>query len=72
LETYTTDGVYTATYTGDIVTINIGAASDTSFNADYDFISLRKQGDPGPYDTLTDDEGNVLVDENGDELVVYY
>jgi len=42
LEYYDADGVYSATYTGDIKDIHVGAADDTNFEADYDYISLKK------------------------------
>ena len=40
LTEYTADGVYTETYSGDIVEIHVGAANDSSFEADYNYISL--------------------------------
>jgi hypothetical protein len=69
---FDTDGVYTADYSGDITTIRVGASNDTSFSADFDFISLRLQSSPGPSDVLVDDMGEVLEDDSGEVLTAYY
>jgi len=39
---YTADGEYTMNYSGAIQEIHVGAANDPSYEADYDYISLRK------------------------------
>jgi hypothetical protein len=39
---YTADGEYALHYSGEIKEIHVGAANDVTFEADYDFISLRE------------------------------
>jgi hypothetical protein len=41
LETFTTDGTYSTTYTGNIITIHCGADSDASFECDFLDYSLK-------------------------------
>jgi hypothetical protein len=40
--TYDTDGEYEATFTSDIKDINVGANNDSTFEADYEYISLKQ------------------------------
>jgi hypothetical protein len=42
---YTTDGVYSLAFSGAIKEIHVGAANDATYEADYDYISLKKVSD---------------------------
>ena len=39
---YSTDGEYSMTFSGAIKEIHVGASNDAAYEADYEFISLRK------------------------------
>ena len=59
------DGIYETTFTGDLGSIQTGANADDTFNADFEFLSLRLSSDPAPQAVLVDDSGNMLVDDSG-------
>ena len=59
------DGVYEKRFTGALNTINTGANNDSSFIADFEFLSLRLADSEPPQALLTDDNGAVLVDDWG-------
>ena len=77
----TTDGVHQFEYTGDVKEIHCGANSDPSYEADYEYISLRKStstiqtpdldGDGNP-DTLLFQQGNITVTEDADSINIDY
>jgi hypothetical protein len=62
---YDTDGIYEADYTGNIKDIHIGASNDENSSATYEWISLRKKGDPAPTALLVDENNFFLTDEDG-------
>ena len=42
---YSTDGVYSLSFSGAIKEIHVGAANDAAYEADYEYISLKKVSD---------------------------
>jgi hypothetical protein len=62
------DGIYEQTFTGTLNTINTGANYDPSFEADFEFLSLRLSNDPAPQELLVDSNGDALTDDNGNAL----
>jgi hypothetical protein len=68
--TYTEDGTYEATFTDDIIEINVGANNDDTFEADYEYISLKQTGPTVQFEPLTTENGEVLTTENGEELTI--
>jgi hypothetical protein len=76
LFTFDSDGTYSGTYTGEIRDINVGANGDTTFEADFDYVSLTLStgtqvldldGD-GNIDTLIASDGNVTITEDIDSV----
>ena len=59
------DGVHRATYTGVISELHVGANGDANYEADYEYISLRKSSDPIPTAFMVDDAGLYLLDDDG-------
>ena len=58
------DGVHTSNvYNGEIREIHVGADSDPTYEADYEYISLK-------VNTLTTDSGETLTTDSGEELTV--
>jgi hypothetical protein len=62
---YTTDGTYHSNYSGIIAEIHVGADGDPTFEADYDYISLRKR--------VTDSVviNGELITHDGEEVVYF-
>jgi hypothetical protein len=71
LEHFTVDGIYSVEYTGNIKDIHCGADNDVGFECDFLSYSLKiKEGTGVYFEPLTDDVGNVLTNEEGEEITI--
>ena len=61
------DGVHqSAVFSGEIREIHVGADGDNTYEADYEYISLKVN--VATY--VVDDFGNQVIDDNGNEVIV--
>jgi hypothetical protein len=61
------DGVHQSNvFTGQIREIHVGADGDNTYEADYEYISLKKH----IATRVVDDYGNQVVDDNNNEVIV--
>jgi hypothetical protein len=68
---FDTAGVYAVEYTGNIKDIHCGASNDSTFQCDFLSYSLKlKDSASAQFEPLTDDVGNVLTNEHGEELTI--
>jgi hypothetical protein len=71
LETFTADGTYSVEYTGNIKNIHCGADNNIGFECDFLSYSLIvKTGATIQRERLTNEEGVVLTNEEGEEITI--